>query len=90
MTWPDGHESRFPKDWLLKRTFNEENAAKFKSWSQRPKPMYWQADFAPDLKIYKFQDVMENDHLFFEWLNGNVELNYPGKIMRKFYCFSAS
>lgn len=69
LVWSDGHESEYDLNWLLERSFAENER---KEWLKQHYPMAripWDTiEFNKILKKYDFHDILSSDMLLLDWL----------------------
>ncbi|XP_050078313.1 gamma-butyrobetaine dioxygenase-like [Anopheles maculipalpis] len=69
----DGHRSVYDLDWLLKRSFREQDTERYlKEW-YRPEPVVWGVDgFGEVLKEFSFEEVLRDDGALKCWIEALI------------------
>ncbi|XP_071493236.1 gamma-butyrobetaine dioxygenase-like [Diadema antillarum] len=64
VSWPNGHSSPFPADWLKRHEFGKKPYDPLASLTKKS----WGSEKAADIPVFKYDDVMEDDKALYDWL----------------------
>ncbi|XP_074649433.1 gamma-butyrobetaine dioxygenase-like [Tubulanus polymorphus] len=69
VTWPDGHESPYPSEWLHERAFTDA-ARRKRNEVYGQKHKFWGAELQDKIPTYDFSKICSDENHLLDWLLG--------------------